>query len=165
MKKILLLAVTCSVFLASSTKVQACDCAPPEAEVLFEEAGLIFSGTVIRVDPLADPSRPAINTFEVSKVWKGDADETVQVYSVVDDCDSTSFELGKEYLVYTDGEDHLTRFFCGPTQILANAQEEVQELNSLNLNWKEAVLKIMVGVLGLLVVLSFYFWKKRPNKS
>lgn len=166
MKKPLLLAVTCCLLLISTPRVQACDCASKEPEVLFEESGMIFSGTVIDIDILDDPSRPAINTFEVSKVWKGDEYKTIQVYSTENFCESTSFELGKEYLVYTyAAEDILSPVFCAPTQVITNAQEEIQALNSLM--WKGSILKIMVGVLGtlgLLLAFRVFIQRKRKNK-
>jgi len=92
-----------------SIPAQASTCLPATFDEAFEEANIIFSGTADKVSYLDKPDNYADNalcgskivTFKISKVWKGDLQEKIDVFAA-DGCLmlGSYFEEGEDYLVY-----------------------------------------------------------------
>jgi hypothetical protein len=135
MKKILLL--TTSLFVLSSNAASACSCLPTTPQQSLKNSGTVFAGKVIDVVDEAkmhpEVSRPLLGfkvTFEVSNVWKGQANRQF----VVRTSDSSascgySFEKGKEYLVYASNQgSQLETGLCSGTKPLANARPDLAVL-------------------------------------
>ncbi len=135
MKKIVLLAT--SLFVFSSNAASACSCISTTPQQNLKNAGTVFAGRVIDVVDEAElhpeVSRPLLGfkiTFEVSNVWKGQANRQF----VVRTSDSSascgySFEKGREYLVYASNQgSQLETGLCSGTKSLANARRDLAVL-------------------------------------
>jgi hypothetical protein len=116
-------------------QVYACSCVPagPPADELARSSA-VFSGKVSSkhvplfvLQPSIDPVQV---TFNVSRVWKGPAFQTLVVHTGVDggSC-GYGFQDDQEYLVYAFGEEgHLRVSLCSLTKPLANAAEDLSAL-------------------------------------
>ena len=162
MKKILPL-----LFLAffNVQTASALDCDPGTVEENIERASIIFSGTLVKRVELGAPvvlfgyysQQSAENTFEVSEIYKGNESKTVTVKS------SDMFIEGEDYLVYAKGEENdFATIFCGPTKLLADAEEDLEKLNAQG---DELTLKIMVIIGALVAALVFFISRKPLNKA
>ena len=86
--------------------------------------------------------------FEVSQTWKGEQTNELTVYTESSGAScGYEFEQGKEYLVFASkGEGKLRTGLCSETQLLSEAQEDI---NSLRTEQKIPQLKIMSDTSGL----------------
>jgi hypothetical protein len=120
--------------------VQACSCAAPAstAEAL-KRATAVFRGRVIKISvPSLDwigLTRTGAHRvkFEILKHWKGLAAETTVIITRLtgEGC-GFPFEEQKEYLVYVVAEQkHIQSGICTGTKSIADAEEEMEELDEL----------------------------------
>ena len=135
----LLIMIAASVFYFMPTgSARACSCSAPAttAEAL-KRSTAVFKGRVVKISvPTLDwlgLTRTGAQRvkFEISKQWKGPAGETaVVVTRLTGEGCGFPFEEQKEYLVYVVAE-HVQSGICTGTKSLADALEEMEELDEL----------------------------------
>lgn len=132
----LLLVLAGSVLIHGSAV--ACKCAVRTVEQKLAGSTSVFRGIVVEATPLGNSASPALvvrYTFDVSKTWKGDSRGTLDVSSgTVSAACGMTFELGREYLIYADGESvSLGTSLCAGNMSTssASAGEEIAELDRL----------------------------------
>ncbi|HMV50670.1 MAG TPA: hypothetical protein PKA34_27485 [Blastocatellia bacterium] len=124
------------VAIALSSEVTACSCIWYTPESALQEAQAVFVGKVLianeksrpsffqRYIPFLRHSGGLVSTFEVSSVWKGQQIPRLVIHHSMGKCGRT-FELGKEYLVYADGDQsNLSAGFCSRVISLEEAKED-----------------------------------------
>ncbi len=127
MKRLGVILLVATALLQAPVDVAAgCSCPQFDLETLVNRAGAIFVGVLVEsvaapeleADPRAGIA-PAIHTFAVSEVLKGEVPErhSLQSPSAVDNC-GIAVELGKEYLVYTARDTVDRAFLCDGTAYL-----------------------------------------------
>ena len=137
----LFLVLTAWVFcLMPAARAQACSCSAPAttAEAL-KRATAVFRGKVVKISvPSLDwigLTRTGAHRvkFEILKQWKGPAAETtVIVTRITGEACGFPFEEQKEYLVYVVAEQkHIQSGICTGTKSIADAEEEMEELDEL----------------------------------
>lgn len=127
----MLLLLAISLIIINSAVVSACSCAiPPPPLKALNMSDAVFAGKIIDLDPI---------TFSVSSVWKGAEYETIILLSDATTC-GFNFAENKEYLVYAHKPgrsrvsnplitgEKLTTNICTRTKLLADANEDLQEL-------------------------------------
>jgi hypothetical protein len=95
------------LLLAMPLLVSACECVDVGTERAKAAAEVVFDGVATDIQYLDPPelrrnlSRVVV-TFSVSRKWKGPVKTRIQVHDLEVSlmCDSYSFELGHEYIVY-----------------------------------------------------------------
>ena len=110
------------VFLANPGAISACSCVPFSKPQLVENASLIFTGTptgfrrTFGFGPgcSASSADPMWVTFDVEVVYKGDAQRSVTVETVVGGAScGYEFASGKRYTVFATGaSDKLETNLC-----------------------------------------------------
>lgn len=135
MKKIFLIAA--SLLVLNSHPASACSCLPTTPQQSFKNSRAVFAGKVIDVveqsernQEVSDPLTGVKVIFEVSKVWKGKV-EKQQVVLTSGSSASCGyyFAKGKEYLVYTSGQESVMQTgLCSGTKPLSNAQADLAVL-------------------------------------
>jgi hypothetical protein len=113
----------------------ACDCDVPTVKESLEHATAIFTGKVIKVEPVepVEKNHTVRVTIEVDSVWKGEPRGTIHVFTPEDGgaC-GYGFEPGQTYLVYAkreaDAADTLTTDICTRTRKLSEAGADLKEL-------------------------------------
>ncbi len=163
-----------TVFLSSlflnTAIVSACSCVMPlSATESLAESTAVFAGKVVDMEvsdgEIISTADPVTVTFEVSKVWKGAEAETIVLTTAREGSScGYSFEENEEYIVYTHGEaDQLSTNSCSRTKLLADAEEDLQELDSgdvlQNSNLMPIILTIGFGI-SLVVLLVLRRYKK-----
>lgn len=170
-KTILSLFIFASLFFASIATVSACSCLRPAPPLeSLEQSTAVFAGEVVDIKVLdgvvVSSADPVKVTFEVSQTWKGPDYKTLVLTTARDSAScGYSFEEGEEYIVYAYGEsDKLTTNICSRTNILASAQDDLQELGTSSslkiskINYTSPVfnpilvLMIVGGVIILIIV-------------
>lgn len=143
MKKTILYVLCIAILLSTAILAKpdsafACSCAyPPDPELQVKSAlerdTVIFAGTVKEIK---QPRRKLFMstadlvkvTFEVSEVWKGEADKQISVYTAMSSasCGYEDFKIGTAYMVtaYSNGDKQLETGFCELTKPLSSAKEE-----------------------------------------
>lgn len=121
----------CTVVGLSALPAIACSCAASTPDEHFERADVVFAGELIRFQgppqaPVMSSNDPAVWTFEVSEVFKGEATEVQEVVSASSGA-SCGLELSHEgtFLVYASrdtrglatGPHQLEANLCGGTQL------------------------------------------------
>lgn len=179
MKKIILLTlIIINLFLVNISLVNACSCIPPALpKESLEKSTAVFAGKVVDIDIprglVVSSADPVKVTFDVSKVWKGPDYKTLVITTARDGATcGYSFTQGDEYIVYTYGEgDKLSTGICSRTQLLANAQEDLEGLGEGNLPTNSAsnnvpqtsnfvqILSIGGGLIVLIVIIILVFRK------
>lgn len=128
MKRLLFLLGTVGLFYLSAPHMaMACTCGWPDPpSTAFEEAGLVFAGTMVGV-PDTDEAGFLLVTFRANRVWKGPVATHLQVRTAPDAavC-GFSFQVGETYLVYaSDTELGPLTSICNRTRTLAGADEDL----------------------------------------
>ena len=139
----LLLFMYALVFCFMQTEVaQACGCsAPPTTAEALQRSTAVFKGKVVKISvPSLDwlgLTRTGAHRvkFEILKQWKGpSAETTVVVTRLTGEGCGFPFEEQKEYLVYVIAEQkHIQSGICTGTKSIADAEEEMEELDELML--------------------------------
>ena len=139
----LLLFMYALVFCFMQTEVaQACGCsAPPTTAEALQRSTAVFKGKVVKISvPSLDwigLTRTGAHRvkFEILKQWKGpSAETTVVVTRLTGEGCGFPFEEQKEYLVYVVAEQkHIQSGICTGTKSIADAEEEMEELDELML--------------------------------
>lgn len=135
MKKIFLIAA--SLLVLNSNPASACSCMPTTPQQSFKNSRAVFAGKVIDVveqsETNPDTPEPLAGfkvIFEVSKIWKGKV-EKQQVVLTSGSSASCGyyFEKGKEYLVYTSGQESVMETgLCSGTKALSDARADLAVL-------------------------------------
>jgi len=131
------------VFCFVQTEVaRACSCSAPAttAEAL-KRSTAVFRGRVVKISvPSLDwigLTRTGAHRvkFEILKQWKGpSAETTVVVTRLTGEGCGFPFEEQKEYLVYVvEEQKHIQSGICTGTKSIADAEEELEELDELGL--------------------------------
>ena len=167
-KIVLLLFIIGSLLVVNTTIVSACSCilpAPPKESL--EQSTAVFAGKVVDIDVpsgiVLSTADPVKVTFGVSKIWKGPDYKTLVLTTARSggSC-GYSFKENEDYIVYAYGEeDKLTTGICSRTKLLANAQEDLQELVEGNLPTKSGSnympqtsnLALIISTVGIAIIL------------
>lgn len=131
------------VFCFMQTEVaRACSCSAPAttAEAL-KRSTAVFRGRVVKISvPSLDwigLTRTGAHRvkFEILKQWKGpSAETTVVVTRLTGEGCGFPFEEQKEYLVYVvEEQKHIQSGICTGTKSIADAEEEMEQLDELGL--------------------------------
>jgi len=115
------------LLLLDTNNVFACSCITPPFEEMFEGSTAVFEGTVLNIETPENEYSvdPVKVTFHVRRVWKGESQDTIVVYT---EHQSTACryafgnEPGKTYLVYAyEDEGRLSTNGCTRTQLRSHA--------------------------------------------
>ena len=113
-----------------------CDCVPPPPpEDAYNSADVVFSGQVTNIVEDWNNLFKEVS-IDVYDVWKGTIQNQVIILTALDTgaC-GYNFQINEEYLIYGYYSDnHLWTNICTRTNLLENAQEDLDYLNSLNIN-------------------------------
>ena len=121
-------------FLTGPERSHACSCVPrgTPSEALAESAA-VFAGKVISVRELERDGEvvssldPTTVEFKVATVWKGPANQTVQLTTPRGEAScGFSFDEGVEYIVYSHNGSTVT--LCSLTKPLSAAGADLDEL-------------------------------------
>ena len=111
-----------------------CDCAPPPSpEDAYSSADVVFSGQVTNIVEDWNNLLKEVS-IDVYDVWKGTIQNQVIIFTGIDDgiC-GYNFEVNEEYLIYGNySGDFIWTNICTRTNLLENAEEDLDYLNSLN---------------------------------
>jgi len=161
----------------------ACSCIPPDpVDREFHKASAVFEGRVTDIGQNFAFWRTPPNTrisFEVARVWKGPTNRTITVQSSPNSAScGYEFTIGEEYLVYTHGEQPLNVTLCSLTKSLADAQNDISQLNALVtptsdlaeppiINTDSPILLMMGGIVVLLLLglATFFYWQRRQQSA
>ena len=141
------------MFIFWNSSTAAMTCSPIPFDEAIQQADVIFQGTVIARESLSNSSNglcwqrsegyysdcgPKIATFDVHKIWKGDVDSSVKVFS--EDacyCLGNYFEMDSELIVFARQEDVsdaelLAQDVChGTSYVNSNSNELIENLNEV----------------------------------
>jgi hypothetical protein len=147
MRPLIFVTVLVAIFGLASRDSYACFCLSTEVPEAFTNARAVFIGQVIAItkpksnDPKAQlADRLYTVRFKVEKSWKGRT--FFQEIIVLSEqgkswCFSWGpFIEGRKYLVYaeaTEGDNLAVLFRCNRTTVLANASQDIKQLNSFQL--------------------------------
>ena len=128
MRYIQRLSIACILFsalfgsLGNATPAFACSCVETTSAEQFNDASAIFVGIPVSISE--DGEQRSID-FDVSESRKGTVANHINVTTGSGDADcGFNFEIGKEYIVYTDGQEQLSTSICTGTSLLtATAQD------------------------------------------
>ncbi|WP_110114883.1 hypothetical protein [Bacillus sp. CGMCC 1.16541] len=166
-----------TTWFAFPSTSEACSCVqppPPEEELAHSKA--VFRGKVLRVErvkvPLNEdfPSEVNVVTFEVNRIWKGPLDSQLLVYTELDSAScGYSFSVGREYVVYAQGEEDLTTSICSRTADVKTADltalgdgKAPAKTVTIEENNSFSFLKMSIGA-GLLLGVILLFLKRRVS--
>lgn len=184
---IILIGIVFSLILAVDL-VDACSCISDlSVEDMFQQSDVIFIGKVTKIDkPLftISSSDPMDILFNLSKVYKGDLKESIQVQTALDSSScGFPFSENTEYLVYANLVDGKYQTgLCSRNTEIEKAQEDLTILNNLgtqkptvkneNSNNKldltqALVMAFLLLVIALLVVAEIHIvgWIKGKKKQ
>ena len=138
--KLLIIIGALVFYFIHTGSARACSCSAPAttAEAL-KRSTVVFKGRVVKISvPSLDwigLTRTGAHRvkFEILKQWKGPAAETtVVVTRLTGEGCGFPFEEQKEYLVYVVAEQkHIQSGICTGTKSIADAAEEMEELDEL----------------------------------
>ena len=184
---IILLGIVFSLILFVDL-VDACSCiSDVSVEEAFQQSDVIFIGKVIKIDkPLLtiSSSDPMDIQFTLSKSYKGDLEEIIQVQTALDSSScGFPFSENTDYLVYANlVNGKYQTGLCSRNTDLENAQEDLIVLDNLgtrkptvkneNSNNKldltqALVMALLLLVIALLVVAEIHIarWIKGKKKQ
>lgn len=127
----MLIIIILTAYLASpyliDNKAFACSCIQRTPTELVDSASAVFSGRVAKVEQI--PFGGERTTFDVNRLWKGIETDRIVVWTADPDGNTCgyAFQEGKEYLVYTQG-DNLEVGACSGTKLLETAGEDLDAL-------------------------------------
>ena len=139
----LLLILTTLIIAISPSPAHACSCVypSPSSQESLEASDAVFLGKVTNSEVIPRGEEEfrgdddVMVTFDVSKVWKGPASQTLVVVTALEGslCGlGRTFMIGEEYLIYAFEEgSELWAGLCSRTTHISNAQEDLAELNQL----------------------------------
>ena len=179
----LVLAVLGVVFLLPPDCAYACSCAvvgsqKERVEQAISDSEAVFSGEVVEVDKSPPPDKEvrfnpdygdtALVTLQVSDVWMGPEQETLEVSTPVFGAScGYPFKEGQEYLVYAYGGKDLKVVLCSETKelsragadlkLLANSEKPKDGSNDEAFSDTSGGVSVgaMVGMAGVVVAASF----------
>ena len=114
-----------------SANVLACTCGESTVEQSKSAATAVFLGRIkdkVRSDAVEESGVEV--TFEVGRVWKGQIQKTVKIYSgatedlygFIDLC-SPEFKVGDRYVVFARGAKLLVNMRCSHTALITKGRE------------------------------------------
>lgn len=110
----------------------ACSCAPqPPPVQALEQASEVFRGTVLAIEDSAASGSSFYRgiDFQVSEVWKGEGLGLLRTHTPNNSAAcGRGFQVGIEYLVYTDADGTVT--LCSRTTPVASAQQDLAALGA-----------------------------------
>ena len=164
---VITLIVSTLLFSFTAPQVYACSCAiTKSATEAFDSASAVFAGKVLSRDiqssgqPGWNTASPFKVTLEVSQVWKGPKDSTIDIFTanLGASCGYT-FNENQQYLVYAYPREGgtLETGLCSRTKSLANAKEDVTQLNRLMSSTESNIYTVVNGGLlgGVIAAISF----------
>ncbi|TFE22587.1 hypothetical protein [Cohnella luojiensis] len=148
--------------LSSPERAYACSCEEQGVEQRYEEASVVFMGTVKETD------REGGNLFEVERTWKGKLKDSY-VYGGSDGMCGMSFKKGVKYLVFTypvKGVENTG--LCSGNHIASDVDADIKILNRLAKTSAADPVSSYIGLgaiiivfLGIIMVIS----KKRGQNK
>lgn len=167
-----------------SIQVFACECASPTTSEELALADKVFVGKVTSIQKMLlsafywNTTFPfvhknyqfkAIVTFEVSKSWKGDSGQEIQVKSSFGGwCYNRNFTIGEEYVVFAfNTPNGLWASGCSNTGLVKSSEQTVMQLGqgrSIQTMTAHATLfptRTPIVIAGVVVLLCLIWWGKR----
>ena len=112
-----------------------CSCQElPPPEEAYEMSNVVFSGQVTNV--IEDWNNGFMEiSIDVHNVWKGIIDNQIIILTGLDDC-GYYFQINEEYLIYGyySQLNYIWTDICTRTNLLTDAEEDIDYLNGLNNN-------------------------------
>lgn len=162
--------IVCVLFITPSERAYACTCIPKESAVdSFARKDVVFAGKVVEIS-----NANFLNTFlnaevVVSKVWKGQVKEKIQVETALhsESC-GYPFKEGESYLFYAakEGKNYTTTI-CDRTSVLQSSNADIQEFgNGYNPVISKGIGGWVVGVTVLfLSAVVIWIWVRKKKRS
>ena len=113
-----------------STKVLACECAPPPPPCqAIGQSQLVFLGTVTEIEAQSRPFKTARMTID--RAFKGDLNKTIELFDT-GMCDGPDLQLGRQYLMYTSGSPNrgVPARGCTRSRRVEDADEDLEFLKA-----------------------------------
>lgn len=127
-----LLALTLAL-LTSTTSALACSCREGTTSDHFENADLVLTGKVLSIrKQKKDDWVNHLVTLEPKLVWKGEAEEKLQLTTADNSAAcGYGFEKKKEYLVFVhkDEKGELHTSLCSGNELASRAKDSIDWLN------------------------------------
>ena len=163
-----------------ATPAHACSCAPLNEAKYFRHADVVFTGTLIdRQEPPWQPvmssGDPATLTFEVSRVYRGEAQRLQEIETAMEGAScGLEIEGSGPFLVFAnDAPDGapLTASLCGGTRAIADggppvfgaSYPPVPTVEEPDNSWADAKIATVVGS-AVAVVLALAGWLRRERR-
>lgn len=138
MRCVCFIVICATGLLFTSLQAQACSCLRDPLSEEFEEAALVFSGTVTAIsDPIQIEEWPPWYVVDVdldaSAFWKGEASQTITIRTpYTENACGYPFKVGKAYLVFAfrvpDPTWPLTTSYCSLMTRLEEAEEILDQI-------------------------------------
>jgi|ERR1041384_239697 hypothetical protein len=114
----------------------SCTCGDATVAQQRDNASAVFMGTPIRKMRSDQVEKNGVQiTFKVNRVWKGDVEKEVTVYTAAtsdlypfENLCAPSFKIGKDYVVFALGSDKFTTDVCTGTLLASEAKNTIREL-------------------------------------
>ncbi|WP_127583379.1 hypothetical protein [Paenibacillus koleovorans] len=158
---VLIICIIVSLSVQRPNTAYACSCGNLGIEERFELSSVVFTGTLISKD------KDGGNIFSADKVWKGNLTDGY-VYSGFYGMCGTEFEVGKNYLVYTENlKGKESTSLCSGNKLITEASKDIHALNQLTEPaWKNKSLLIITFVFSIAILIiwrvKLRFKNKRP---
>lgn len=121
------------LFITPSERAYACTCIPKESAVdSFARKDVVFAGKVVEISNANFLSAFSNVEVVVSRVWKGQVKEKIQVETALhsESC-GYPFKEGESYLFYAAKEGgNYTTTICDRTSVLQSASADIQEFGN-----------------------------------
>ncbi len=140
-KQTLLVSMLTALTIVFALSVSACSCIQPQSPTkALENADAVFLGTVEKVttSSFENSINSVTYTFKRGNIWKGPESVMIEVKTASNSAAcGVNLEEGKEYLVYAyyaedeSGKQELTTTLCSRTALVADAANDINELNGV----------------------------------
>ncbi|MGB5372929.1 MAG: hypothetical protein WBN15_04030 [Polyangiales bacterium] len=127
---------------AQTSEARACSCMKVTPSEGLSASYAVFTGEVTEIEPNTATRFGGIEiTLRVTRVWKGDIGEQVEVRTAGNSAAcGYSFVKGETYLVYVDRDEAepMRVSLCSRTSLVASAQEDLDFLGKPSLEFEDA---------------------------
>ena len=155
--------------LISVNHARACDCPELTFEESFENANVVFKGTVAEVATNWVSGGLKI-TFSVEKSWKRSVENYTTINTPVSNNCGYPFVQGETYIVWVNKKFSLQTTACERTQPWVDAGEDIEKLGAgissgTSEQAKTLILMTSVLVIGGFLFLGIVIFRKKIFKS
>lgn len=112
------------LLLLTGSELDPCACEIPSFDLAWKSSAAVFSGRLIKAEPQVEGKQQM--RFELTGSWKGPrTTPQVIVYENPSSCATTVFVVGKEYLLYAQGDKPLRISHCSRSKPMSDASEDL----------------------------------------